>query len=453
MNLSTVYCALRKLNARVKEIEDNPGGTESDPIFTTSPSYNISNQNITDWGNAFTNSHTHSNKAVLDGITSGLVTNWNTAFTNNHTHANKTFLDALPAGSGANQYLTYNGTSYSWSTIPTVPTNADYVDRTTAQSVGGVKTFTAIPIFTTGLTPATDLGATIGSSSLKFSSIFVQTINAVGALRLLSSATNGIVFGQTSDATTVGGFIGTTGNFYLQAPGAISASLPDRLTVTGTSLFDGAIRTTGLTKWSSTSGGWQVFNTSDETTNTERAYARWISAVFQFGIEQTGTGLGRTFNFQGGATTWIGNSGQVKLVFGSSGIAGAFRSDFSNGLAGAIFGLNNTITGANLIQQSFTIVPTISQTGTSSYRGILISPFLNTVGSGGTWLIDAGVNTAGSGAGTHTSRFSVLTSGKVFSVDDYETTGTGSGYIVRDSDGSRRRITTVNGVITVSAAL
>ena len=39
--------------------------------------------------------HTHNNKSILDGITSGLISNWNTAYTNNHTHNNKTVLDGI----------------------------------------------------------------------------------------------------------------------------------------------------------------------------------------------------------------------------------------------------------------------------------------------------------------------------------------------------------------------
>ena len=39
--------------------------------------------------------HTHNNKSILDGITSGLISNWNTAYTNNHTHSNKTVLDGI----------------------------------------------------------------------------------------------------------------------------------------------------------------------------------------------------------------------------------------------------------------------------------------------------------------------------------------------------------------------
>ena len=36
--------------------------------------------NIANWDNAYNLRHSHSNKSVLDGITSGLVTNWNTAY-------------------------------------------------------------------------------------------------------------------------------------------------------------------------------------------------------------------------------------------------------------------------------------------------------------------------------------------------------------------------------------
>ena len=40
-------------------------------------------------------SHTHSNKTVLDGITSSKVANWDTAYTQRHTHSNKTVLDDI----------------------------------------------------------------------------------------------------------------------------------------------------------------------------------------------------------------------------------------------------------------------------------------------------------------------------------------------------------------------
>ena len=42
-------------------------------------------------------SHAHSNKSVLDGITSTLVTNWSTAYSKAHEHSNKAVLDNITA--------------------------------------------------------------------------------------------------------------------------------------------------------------------------------------------------------------------------------------------------------------------------------------------------------------------------------------------------------------------
>ena len=39
--------------------------------------------------------HTHTNKDILDGITSSLITNWNEAYRNIHNHSNKTVLDGI----------------------------------------------------------------------------------------------------------------------------------------------------------------------------------------------------------------------------------------------------------------------------------------------------------------------------------------------------------------------
>lgn len=42
--------------------------------------------------------HSHTNKAVLDGITSTKVSNWDSAVNKAHTHSNKTELDKITAG-------------------------------------------------------------------------------------------------------------------------------------------------------------------------------------------------------------------------------------------------------------------------------------------------------------------------------------------------------------------
>lgn len=57
--------------------------TENQAILTNGKAngWKLQTLNIARWDNAANNAHSHANKSVLDGITSGLVNNWNTAYT------------------------------------------------------------------------------------------------------------------------------------------------------------------------------------------------------------------------------------------------------------------------------------------------------------------------------------------------------------------------------------
>lgn len=57
--------------------------TENQAILTNGKAngWKLYTLNISGWNNAANNAHSHSNKSVLDGITSGLVNNWNVAYT------------------------------------------------------------------------------------------------------------------------------------------------------------------------------------------------------------------------------------------------------------------------------------------------------------------------------------------------------------------------------------
>ena len=57
--------------------------TENQAILTNGKTngWKLYTLNISGWNNAANNAHSHSNKSVLDGITSTLVSNWNTAYT------------------------------------------------------------------------------------------------------------------------------------------------------------------------------------------------------------------------------------------------------------------------------------------------------------------------------------------------------------------------------------
>ncbi len=64
----------------------------------------------------------------------------------------------------------------------------------------------------------------------------------------------------------------------------------------------------------------------------------------------------------------------------------------------------STSSGTTSIEQ---ITPTISQSGTAGYNTLYISPYESSTGSGTKYLINAGVNSAANGGGTHTSKFTV----------------------------------------------
>lgn len=72
---------------------------------------------ISNWNTAYTNNHTHNNKTVLDGISSTKVSHWDTAYTNNHTHSNKSYLDVINQGLGTSYSPTFKAITLSEWTI------------------------------------------------------------------------------------------------------------------------------------------------------------------------------------------------------------------------------------------------------------------------------------------------------------------------------------------------
>lgn len=72
----------------------------------------ISSSDISDWNSAYNRSHSHSNKSVLDGISSSDVSSWDTAYSQRHSHSNMSYLNNI------NQYLsTSSSPSFTGATI------------------------------------------------------------------------------------------------------------------------------------------------------------------------------------------------------------------------------------------------------------------------------------------------------------------------------------------------
>lgn len=92
----------------------------------------ISSTNITNWNTAFDNNHVHSNKTVIDGITSTNITNWNTAFTNNHTHSNKATLDVIDQ-----DLSTTSSPTFSQLTVTGIITASSFSGNATTATTAG----------------------------------------------------------------------------------------------------------------------------------------------------------------------------------------------------------------------------------------------------------------------------------------------------------------------------
>jgi len=162
----------------------------------------------------------------------------------------------------------------------------------------------------------------------------------------------------------------------------------------------------------STTTGFAVYNTSDQTTNYERFVGKWSGNAFLLGNEIGGSASSRVL--QVGTSAAAG--GNINRTLNISGGTPFFSYTFAaTGLAGYTMdiGGGNTFQGTNVSQGTLSITPTVSQGGTSSFRGMFVSPYLAASGSGSNYLLDVGTNTAASGAGTHTSRFVVTTAGNV----------------------------------------
>lgn len=56
---------------------------------------NTSDLNISNWNAAYNSAHTHSNKSVLDGISSSDISNWNSAYSQRHSHSNMSYLNVI----------------------------------------------------------------------------------------------------------------------------------------------------------------------------------------------------------------------------------------------------------------------------------------------------------------------------------------------------------------------
>lgn len=132
---------------------------------------------------------------------------------------------------------------------------------------------------------------------------------------------------------------------------------------------------TGKKSWSSTSNGLELYNTTDQTTNYERARHYWTGNAYTISTELGGTGTQRAIKLQGPTTGFL----QVNAT--SS--AGFIQSSGSSSQASSIIHLiNGTMTASSGTQYGLSHAPTINQTLTAGYAISHMDVTETSVGSG-----------------------------------------------------------------------
>lgn len=226
----------------------------------------------------------------------------------------------------------------------------------------------------------------------------------VWAARYLSSSSLLATFGtavvgsdihirQGSGSQIIAGWHKTTGNYFVGAPGLAPADNGHRFQLNGSQ------RITGDLVHSSTSNVYN-YNSASEDVNWERVKMGWSGNVFSIAPEANGTGINREIRI-GSNNSFFG------LVNGVS--PNSYRYISASNQHG--FHIRADIINNSGISNALVVSPSVSQTLTGGYRGILVSPYESSVGSSPKILLDLGTNTAANASGTHNSVFSVANNG------------------------------------------
>ena len=184
----------------------------------------------------------------------------------------------------------------------------------------------------------------------------------------------------------------------------------EKLQVNGSSRFQGLSTFNAGTKYSSTSSGIELYNTSDEVTNWEKVKQYWNGNAFKIENQWAGTGVGRNIEINA-------NSANFRLGVVSGNVPN-ISSAFSFTRAGSHGNLVHMGGSHANNANTLSLTPAIVQSGTHWYKLIYGSVYEQSVGSGEKLLIDLGTNSAADGAGTHTSRFKVDNAGVVTASGD-----------------------------------
>lgn len=194
--------------------------------------------------------------------------------------------------------------------------------------------------------------------------------------RILVDATGGgggdVVGPASSTDNAVARFDGTTGKLLQNSTGVV-VSDTNQVGILATSNTPTHSLTLG-----STGTGIAIYNTSDQTTNYERLLIDANSNTFRIIPQNGGSGTSRA--------VVIGTSD--KITVSTTNINMGYST---SGTGGTLVTVNGTQSQSSGTTTAFAISPTISQSSTAAYTGLLINPTESSTGSGAKNLILAQV--------------------------------------------------------------
>jgi len=298
----------------------------------------------------------------------------------------QTALDAKVGGTGTSGHVSYwSGTSSQAGSA-----NLFWDNSNNRLGIG-----TNAPSQSLDIRSLTDVGATTGDLLVN-----TQTPNPKITLGRQSSTAFSSIALDIIDRSGTSVFSVNRNNG--QAGGSISSFAVGALLGFGTNAATHAVT------FASTSTGSAFYGTSDQVTNFERMRHVWDGTRYLIGVENGGTGIIRTLRV---AT----RNQAIYIDLNNSPSSSPALMDFNttatawSPIAGtSIYRFFTAITGTSLVEPCLTVTPTITQSGTAGYTGIMVSAFESSVGTGSRLLLSLGTNSAAGGAiATHTSRFRV----------------------------------------------
>ena len=269
---------------------------------------------------AYNQSHTHSNKSVLDGITSGYVSNWNTAYNLSHSHSNKSVLDGISSSDVSHWDNAYNNAHWH--------TNKSYLDVINQNLSTG--------------------------SSVTFLRVYISDVGGTWRMQVEPSGRLTFALGSTAKAYIDDGNIVSMGDVVAYATGS---SLSDFVPVATTSTY-GLVRYDGTTIGKNSSGQLYVIGGTSGGGSTS---VSWSDITGKPNVLSTVSTTG-----SGNVVTNVSYSGSTITVtkgnISGGGTSVSWGSDTGNTVYLSVAGTQKQLVLASGI--------TVSNTSSSQYRSV-----------------------------------------------------------------------------------